>query len=232
MQELARALPVEAPGAAFGDARSPRLRVVTLCTGNAARSVIAGALLAAALPDVAVQTAGTHVVEHQPMSMRTRRAFEHLGVDLPRHRSHQLTDRDVAGADLVLAMAADHVRYVRRRHPEAAGRTATIRWLVAALPGGPAPLAGRLAALALADVDPGDQPEIDDPAGGDDAAYVSCAEAVAAAVTALAPRLCTHPGGDPGLPQPAGADLGLAQPHQSPAVVPVPGPGGRVGRKA
>ncbi|MGA2521847.1 MAG: hypothetical protein ABSG81_13650, partial [Acidimicrobiales bacterium] len=44
-----------------------------LCTGNAARSVMAGAMLEAygAASDAAVRvtTAGTHVIEHQPMSV-------------------------------------------------------------------------------------------------------------------------------------------------------------------
>ena len=50
--------------------------VVFLCTGNAARSVMAGAALAALLPDRPVATAGTLVVEGQPMSWRTRAALE------------------------------------------------------------------------------------------------------------------------------------------------------------
>lgn len=151
--------------------------------------MIAGALLATAAPAAVVRTAGTHVVEHQPMSIRTRRAFEHLGVAVPVHRSHQLTEADAAGADLIVAMAADHVQYVRRRHPEAAGRTATARWLARHLPPGSAPLAARVRGLGLASVDPGHQGDIDDPAGGEDEAYLACAEAVAAAVAALAPRL-------------------------------------------
>lgn len=184
-----RAMPAKAPGAVFGDRQAPELRIVTLCTGNAARSVIAGALLAAAAPRAVVQTAGTHVLEHQPMSIRTRRAFEHLGVHLPKHRSHQLTEHDVATADLVVAMAAEHVWYVRRRHPEAAGRTATAWWLARNLPPGPAPLAERLAALRLADLDPDEQGDIEDPAGGEDEVYLACAEAVAEAVAHLVPRL-------------------------------------------
>lgn len=186
---LLQGLPAEGPGASFGDPVGAELSLVTLCTGNAARSVLAGALLAAALPGAAVQTAGTHVLEHQPMSIRTRRAFEHLGIALPRHRSHQLTAADVARADLIVAMAAEHVHYVRRRHPEAADRTATIWWLARNLPPGPAPLGERLSALRLADVDPDTQGDIPDPAGGEDAVYLTCAEDCAAAVAGLVPLL-------------------------------------------
>lgn len=165
------------------------LRLVTLCTGNASRSVLAGALLAARLPWLEVVTAGTHVVEHQPMSVRTRRAFEHLGMPVPAHRSHQVTAADLARADLVVAMAAEHVAYVRRRLPEAAGRTATVRWLAAHLPPGPPSLAERIAGLHLDTValDPAD--DIEDPAGGDDDTYRRCADAVADAVSMLAERL-------------------------------------------
>ena len=186
---LLQGLPTEAPDASLDGAADTRLSLVTLCTGNAARSVIAGALLAAALPDAAVRTAGTHVLEHQPMSIRTRRAFEHLGLELPRHRSHQLTDADVAGADLIVAMAAEHVHYVRRHHPEGADRTATVWWLARHLPPGPAPLGERLATLRLAEVDPEAQGDIPDPAGGEDAVYLTCAEDCAAAAAALAARL-------------------------------------------
>lgn len=181
-----------APGAAAASERSgdqPIARLVTLCTGNAARSVIAGALIAGVRPGLTVVTAGTHVVEHQPMSIRTRRAFEHLGLAVPFHRSHQVTERDLTGADVVVAMAAEHVHFVRRRYPAAASRTATVWWLARNLPAGPEPLAERVATMDLASVDPDRQGDVDDPAGGDDDAYITCAVDLHRAVVALLPRL-------------------------------------------
>ena len=99
-----------------------------------------------------IATAGTHTIDGQPMSGRTRAALRSIPAlaDGPhgRHRSRQVHEPDLEAAALVVAMEADHVRYVRRRHPRAAGRTATLRRLVAALPPGRPPSAERVAALA------------------------------------------------------------------------------------
>ncbi len=168
-----------------GDAAPPL--VLTLCTGNAARSVMSGAMLASAA--IRVETAGTHVVEGQPMSRRTRDALAVVGFAADGHRSHQLTDRDVAQADLIVAMAGEHVAFIRRRYPEAAAKTASIKRLVRDLPPGPPPLAGRVRALDLADVPVEPWEDVEDPAGGEDDAYVSCAKELADLCAALLPRL-------------------------------------------
>lgn len=161
--------------------------ILTLCTGNAARSVMAGAILRSA--PVHIVTAGTHVIEGQPMSRRTREALGSVEMNADGHRSHQLTDDDVARSDLIIAMAGEHVNFIRRRYPEAAGKIGSIRRLCRDLGEGPGPLVERVAQLALANVVIGDWEDVDDPAGGPDSVYVACARQLAGLCVDLIPRL-------------------------------------------
>lgn len=158
--------------------------VVFICTGNAARSVMAGAVLSH-MGGARVVTAGTLVIEGQPMSWRTRRSLENLGVAVPDHRSRQLRDSDVADADLIVAFETMHVEHVRRAHPEAASRTATLRRLCRDLPTTRGTLPERLASLKLAELALEPWEDVEDPAGGDIDVVVACANEVAALVDQL-----------------------------------------------
>jgi protein-tyrosine-phosphatase len=163
--------------------------VVFLCTGNAARSVMAGCIMRASRVPARIVTAGTHVVENQPMSRRTRAAILSLGIDPGHHRSHQLTAADVSSADLVVAMAQEHVAYLRRLHPFGASRTATICFLAANLVPGERPLRERVVSLSLEAAEPQTQRDVADPAGGDEPEYLACAKEISVLMEQLLPSL-------------------------------------------
>jgi protein-tyrosine-phosphatase len=156
---------------------------LVLCTGNAARSVMAGFMLEelkGTRPDLNLHivTAGTHTIDGQPMGMRTRSALQGIpelaDAVFTKHRSRQVHETDFTLADLVVVMEADHVRFVRRLFPDAAARTATMRRLSEDLPTGPAPLGERVAALKLADAELNDADDVTDPAGREAEIYDAC----------------------------------------------------------
>ena len=167
--------------------------VITLCTGNAARSVMAGAILGERVPGLDVSTRGTAVIEGLVMSWRTRAALEGLGLKADHHRSCQLTSDDLAGADLVIAMAVEHVEYVRRVEPGAAARTGTLKRLARDLPGGSGALRERVAALGLDAVELAQWEDIEDPVSGDVEQFHRCASEIEALLTALVPLLTVEP---------------------------------------
>jgi protein-tyrosine phosphatase len=169
--------------------------VVTLCTGNAARSVIAGAVLEARVPGLVVSTRGTAVIEGLPMSWRTRAAIEAMGLRADGHRSRQLTDADLAGADLVLAMAVEHVNYVRRVDADAASRTATLKRLARDLPHVRGDLGRRLAALELDRVTLEPWEDIADPVSGEVEEFYQCAQEIGGLLEPLFPLLAVTAAG-------------------------------------
>lgn len=194
--------------------------ILVVCTGNTCRSVMSGVMLEhlASLHgvDLRVATAGTHTVDGLPVSARTLAALRTVpglglgpapagGRPAPAggpgptrangHRSRQLATESFSGADLVVAMEAAHVRFVRRHHPEAAARTGLIRTFARELepapapPGVPAPLAARVAAMGLAEVQLDESDDVEDPAGHEDDAYVACAAELWDLCNALVTRL-------------------------------------------
>jgi len=163
--------------------------LLVVCTGNAARSVMAGAALEATVPGARIATAGTLVVDGQPMSWRTRAALEGVGLAVPDHRSRQAGAHDLEKADLVVALAPEHVLWVRREHPGAAAHTATLRRLVRDLPVDPRPLSERVAGMGLASVQLGDWEEVVDPGGGEADVFLECAREIVDLVAELAPAL-------------------------------------------
>jgi protein-tyrosine phosphatase len=162
--------------------------IVFLCTGNAARSVMATIMFRARTDRHAVSGSGTHALPGHPMSVRTRTALLQLGLADPTHRSAQFDETDVRRASLIVAMAPEHVAWVRRVHPEAADRTVTLKRAVRVLAPASspdAPLVDRIRSLDLANITIEEWEEVVDPAGGEQPDFDACAREIDALVNQL-----------------------------------------------
>lgn len=148
--------------------------LLVICTGNAARSVMAGSYIRSRRSDLDVVTAGTLTVDGQPISWRTREALSRVGLSAPHHRSQQIERHHIEAADLVIALAPEHVEWIRREHPDAAWRTATLKRLARDLPT-TGTMLERLRHLRLDAVALEPWEEVVDPGGGEVEDFIACA---------------------------------------------------------
>lgn len=115
--------------------------VLVVCTGNVCRSPITEGLLRAAFaerlgPDVLeVASAGTIGWTGSGAHPRSIRAAGERGVDISDHRAREVSDEDIARAELIVAMAPEHADAFAG---EASSRTFTLKELVRLLEALPA----------------------------------------------------------------------------------------------
>ncbi|WP_346355208.1 low molecular weight protein arginine phosphatase [Azotosporobacter soli] len=131
--------------------------IVFVCTGNICRSPMAETLLRnkialAGLQDrLTVRSAGLAAPTGSPASEGAKKAMAKRGLTIDAHRATQMTLGLVDQADLVLTMTERHRLSILQAAPEAANKT----W-------GLKEYAGLLG-------------DVEDPYGGSDAVYESCA---------------------------------------------------------
>jgi protein-tyrosine-phosphatase len=96
-----------------------KFKILFVCTGNTCRSPMAEGILKKMLKDERVgdfetSSAGTHGLPNAPASLFAIQAASGRKVDLSRHRSRRLTPEMIKEADLVVAMSAEHLNYIKR----------------------------------------------------------------------------------------------------------------------
>lgn len=97
--------------------------VLVVCVGNICRSPVGERLLAAALPDLRVGSAGLHAMVGYPADPVTAAAALRLGIDVSGHAGRLLTPALGADHDLILVMETVHRQEIAARFPQLSGRT-------------------------------------------------------------------------------------------------------------
>ena len=174
------------------------VRIVCVCTGNVCRSPAAERLLASALgASVSVSSAGTHALVGQPMSAPMDVLVAEASADPAGFEAQVLTEAQLRGAGLVLAMTREHRSAVVELAPAAVRRCFTLREyarLLGELPPDALP-EGSPSERAAASVRPAaarrrqaaqDQDDIADPYRRGDEAYRIAFDQIRAAVDQIA----------------------------------------------
>jgi protein-tyrosine-phosphatase len=130
---------------------SGKFRVLIVCTGNTCRSPMAEGILKSILASedgrIEVSSAGVAGMNGSLASEYAVEAARNWDIDISDHRARHLDSRMIQSADLILAMAPEHVEYILHNAPEARNKT----YLIKSFP----------------DVYSASREGVDDPIGGD-----------------------------------------------------------------
>lgn len=111
--------------------RAP-VNIMTVCSANLVRSVLAGRLLADRLEQLApgafrVSSTGLRALDGLAAPEAVRALARAYGVDVTDHRSHRTRDTDLAAVDTVLTASSAQRDEIVFRRPTLLARTFTVR---------------------------------------------------------------------------------------------------------
>jgi protein-tyrosine-phosphatase len=113
------------------------INILFVCTGNICRSPMAEALFQRKLEDeypriapfVTVSSAGISAIDGNLATYSAMQAMDLWGIDLEPHRASVLTAERLHEADLVLAMAREHLMVIGRLSRDASRKSTTLKSL-------------------------------------------------------------------------------------------------------
>ena len=103
----------------------PKPKILAVCTGNVCRSPVIERLLAVALPQAKVSSAGTAAPVGTPIARSMKVQLYQAGANTS-HVARQLTVEMIDQADLILTATAEHRSFVVAQQPTAVHRTFTL----------------------------------------------------------------------------------------------------------
>ncbi|WP_279343571.1 low molecular weight phosphotyrosine protein phosphatase [Variovorax terrae] len=96
--------------------------ILTVCIGNICRSPMAEGLLAAALPHMAVASAGTGALIGERADALARELMQRRGISIEDHRARQVMREMCQQADIIFVMDNEQRRYLEEKYPFTCGK--------------------------------------------------------------------------------------------------------------